>query len=347
MQALSRPSLLFQQSEMDRRPLLREQIDKMSGPILQVWSIDGGELARVARGHEAIIEVVLDASNVVPWTCGGQQGYLAVHAETSWLRVVRANEGHSTTMWRCYRRKPPPCPSVSCDKGHGKLDQDFGASGFFRLTQQQRSCFRCGKNIKNGILRWTCQKCDYGVCFNCAEEKAFQEEANKGGTSCKLEDFLDADTFDAFAQSPGAFSQSSGSPSPARNSRRRGSGILSSSHATGVRSKSASHGGRPSFSMKSNSDLFNRKDRPESLEGVPFLGVRPLGRIQTDTLRRLKRLIRHGDAEGAYRTLARARQLDVATEDLVAAENELRFLEMGGPFYLLEREDAGAPTTPR
>jgi len=325
----SLPRQLFEQTEQ-RRPFLKEHIDKINGPVLQVWSADGSELARIARGHEAVIEVILDASKVIPWTSGGAQGYLAAHAETSWLRVIRACDGHSTTMWRCYRQKPPPSVTLSCDKGHGKLDQEFGASGFFRLTSQRRRCFRCGKDVKNGVLRWTCQKCDYEVCINCAEEKAFQEELKKGGASCKLEDFLDADTFSPL---------SSSSPSPPRNSRRRGSGILSSSHATSRRS--ASHHARGSVSLRNNnSDLFNRRDRQESLEGVPFLGVRPLGQIQADTLRRLRRLIRHGDAEGAYRTLARARQLDVAAEDLAVCEQDLRLLEVGGPFYLLDAPDA-------
>lgn len=303
--------------------MLLESSDKITGPVLQLWSSDGRKLASVERGQEALLEVILDASKVITWICSGVQGYMRAHADTQWLRVIRASEGHTTTTWRCYRIKPPPSPSLTCDNGHGMLDQDFGASGFQRFTSSFRSqrCCSCGRDIKNGYLRWTCPKCGYEVCLNCAEEQAWEKAEQSGGASGKLEDFLDADIL-----SQGSTS----SPSPPRNSRRRSQGGILGSN----RRSSSAH---PSREFRNKScDLWNRHDGPVSLEGVPFLGERPLGQSQADTQRRLRRLLAHGDAQGAYRTLARAKQLDVATEDLATAEADLKLLEAGGPFYLLE-----------
>lgn len=72
-----------------------------------------------------------------------------------------------------------------------------------------------------------------------------------------------------------------------------------------------------------------------NLQGVPFLGVRNLGRIQTDTMRRFERLIVHGDAQGAQRVFARAKLLDVSKDELDAAQKRLKALREEGEFALL------------
>lgn len=287
--------------------LLQQTTDKIHGTVLLIWSPQGHELARVARGEEALVQVVLDASNVVQWSSGSVQGCMVAHPETAWLRIIRASEGHTTTAWRCYCSRPPAMPSLSCNSGHGSLQKNFGASGIFRVVSLQRCCYRCGGSLKNGTARWSCQQCEYEVCLNCIEEEAWQQSARTGGTvNGTLEDLL------------GDLSPQSSSSSPSRSRRR-------------VSVDSRSEGRSASVLPRSNS----QRGRPESLDKVPFLGVRPLGQIQSETSKRLQRLLQHGDAQGASRTLARAKQLDVASEDLVGAEGALQLLETQGPFNLL------------
>lgn len=293
---------------------LQEVSDKVHGPVLTVWSQDR-ELAQVGRGEDRLLEVTLGASNALWWSsAGGGQGCTEMHPDTTWVRVIRASEGHTTTTWRCYRSRPPSWPLMRCRAAH-PLEKDFGASGIFRVVSGVaggHTCERCGRVVRNGALRWNCRTCDSDVCLACAEEEAWAQATapgaavgNRRGSLSLLEDFVKLD-----AGGPKSKSEHSVSPPPAAM---RGA---------------AKRDTDPSSPL-------GRRDRSDSLQSVPFLGLKPLGQIQTDTLRRLRRLTMHGDAKGALRTLARARQLDVATEDLESVEASLQALKDQGDFYLL------------
>jgi len=73
-----------------------------------------------------------------------------------------------------------------------------------------------------------------------------------------------------------------------------------------------------------------------SLSNIPFLGTRPLGRIQADAIKRLGRLIEHGDVRGAQCALARARLLSIDESDLEALAAAVQLLVLQDKFYLLQ-----------
>ncbi|CAE8735213.1 unnamed protein product [Polarella glacialis] len=111
------------------------------------------------------------------------------------------------------------------------------------------------------------------------------------------------------------------------------------------RAREATHGYPPTDAARCaapGASRFPTEAPAPSLRDVPFLGSRPLGQVQADTLRRLQRLIRHGDAQGARRTLVRANLLNTPEEDLAKEEAQLKALELEGEFVLLLPRSGGA-----
>lgn len=85
------------------------------------------------------------------------------------------------------------------------------------------------------------------------------------------------------------------------------------------------------------------QERPApTLDDVPGLGERSTQEIQEDIRRRLQRLLRHGDLEGAERTMALCRLLNLGPEELANEVKQLQALKADGAFSLLLPRSAGA-----
>jgi len=67
---------------------------------------------------------------------------------------------------------------------------------------------------------------------------------------------------------------------------------------------------------------------------VPLLGEKSTTDLQADTVRRLERLIQHGDLNGANRAYARARHLKVDVGILQSTRTQLEALHLEGEFSL-------------
>eukprot|EP00933_Yihiella_yeosuensis_P065826 TRINITY_DN69827_c0_g1_i1.p1 TRINITY_DN69827_c0_g1~~TRINITY_DN69827_c0_g1_i1.p1 ORF type:complete len:272 (+),score=62.93 TRINITY_DN69827_c0_g1_i1:33-848(+) len=87
---------------------------------------------------------------------------------------------------------------------------------------------------------------------------------------------------------------------------------------------------------------FPREAPEAALKDIPFIGSKPTATIQADTLQRLRRLIRHGDVQGAKRTLQRAELLKISAEELANEKAQLKALEAQGEFALLLPRTGGA-----
>lgn len=303
----------FQLDNTNNRPLIREFSTDVTGLLLTIWSLDGTKRQEIRKGEDVLMEAFLGASCTICWSASGsQQEFLPVPDDTSWIWILRASDSSTTTV-RCYSRKPLPEKHLKCLKGH-RLRRGLGASGVFRLVDPRRTCARCQLQLSRGTLRWLCPLCNAAreLCFNCAEDESWQQAERPEGMS-RLEEFVNIDKVNA--KSPGKpLSPSSGEASP-------------SSPRQHLRRVSRSEGPV----RHSRRELEHAK----RLDAVPFLGVRPLARIQQDTMARLARLVRHGDGSGAWRLLARAQQLNIPTEDLAAMEAAVRSLERESDFTLL------------
>lgn len=172
---------------------LQESYGKIGNSVITLWAHDGRELARVAKGDDRFVEVAHGAGGL-RWSGSDRDSCetLTLHPETTWLRVVRASEGALTT-WRLYRRRPPANVPISCGKGH-PLQKCLGTSGTFRIWASNRSCSRCGLEVRKGALRWSCQEreCSCDLCCSCAEVAALALIASGEAVAEPSEGVLDA-----------------------------------------------------------------------------------------------------------------------------------------------------------
>lgn len=299
--------------------LLQERICDVSGSVLTIWAVDGTKRYEIKKGEDVLFEPVLGASKTFCWTpsSGGDQEHVSVPDSTEWLWILRAPEGSNTTV-RCYSEKPVPERHLKCAKGHN-MKKVIASTGIFSsFLEQKRVCSMCAQPLKGSTIHWKCPKCVKEFCFNCAEKQTWQAACQPQEGVRQLDDFLDLDKPEpppADPGSPGMESIASGDSSPAAPRMRRRS--RSSGDSVKV------HRGR------------REVDRANRLDSVPFLGVRPLGVIQNDTVKRLDRLVRHGDVHGSWRMLARAKQLKVPPEDLGTLEAAVKVLESLSEFELL------------
>lgn len=186
------------------------------------------------------------------------------------------------------------------------LSEGIVAGGIFFWVEPRVHCGPCGSALERGDVRWSCSHCDLDYCSRCAE-------ASTGGVQ-SLEDFCE--------EAELVMAQASSAPDE------EGWSLPASVHRRSSRESRVSR-------------RASRRESAESLRSslslVPFLGSRPLAQVQGDALARLQRLLCHGDLRGSRRLLARARQLNVDEEDLVAPAAALRQLEAEGMYSLLLR----------
>lgn len=168
---------------------LQETFEKIPQSIISVCTREGVQLDQVAKGEDKVIQLPQDGTavlgnRVITWTginkgAKGGEETLLLPAETTWLRVVRASEG-GLTSYRAYKSRPPGDVALACDDGH-PLQKCYGTSGFFRFAVGCRSCNLCGAEVRKGGLRWTCEKCDFDECLNCAEADAYERQMEGAG----------------------------------------------------------------------------------------------------------------------------------------------------------------------
>lgn len=324
-------------AEWERDSFLLKEVSRIvSGAVLTIWSTDGRKLASVQRGEDRILEAFLGSSRTLCWSSDTGKEYLEVHDDTNWLWILRAAEGDTTTV-RCYTERPLPTPMLRCRRGH-LLTKDFGASGLFRwMVDSKHKCCRCGEALESGQIRWVCKVCRLDHCFDCAEGETWAQamspgETTESGRVQRIEDFVD--NFVRPAPTPEFTRTTSASLSP--RSRSSASNIPTRQRSsTDIDLRAA----RKSKDREAELARREAERDVDLLSNVPYLGVRSLGRIQSDTLLRLKRLLLHGDLCGARRTLARARKLQVEDQELREHTAALKVLEVEtGEFWLFQPE---------
>lgn len=218
-----------------------------------------------------------------------------------------------------------------CRCGH-LLRQESVHASWLPWDDGRLQCGRCPKVLEVGSPRWFCSECNKDHCRACAEAS---------GQVQSVQDFFGASnpialavaqvstTVDDFLVTGGSAPATLAWPAHRRGSRSEGP---SRRFSVGSVDSMASHDA-PRVSRRYSSRQERRLSRREDqrahsqLSAVPFLGIRPLFQVQKDTLARIERLIRHGDAPGARHAVARARQLNVDEEDLEASIAALRLLE--------------------
>lgn len=296
--------------------LLKEVSAIVSGALLTIWSTDGRKLVSIERGEDRILEAFLGAGRMLCWSSDSGHEYLKVHDDTTWIWVVRAAEGHSTTV-RCYKERPILAPMLRCRRGH-LLAKHMGASSIFRWGVTKHQCCRCGEALRDGTLRWVCKVCHLDHCPDCAEGETWAQAMSPGQTTdvgCvqSIEDFVLPVKAAAGAKAPDAA-------------------------ATVDDWLTAPIDVALVASEKTRAPIKRRKseiERANSLTAIPYLGARSMGRIQNETMDRLSRCLQHGDVHGAWRTLARARILAIDEQELEESAEALKQLESEGEFALL------------
>lgn len=343
---------------------LQEVYEKEGSAVVCFWSPEGQKLTEVHKGEEIDIEVklhhppqevCLGDPHCVCWSGGadGRWWYTSVPAETKFVRVMRASEGKLVTM-RCYRSRPPSDPVIRSKTGLA-MTKVFGTSGVFRMFAGVHQCSRCHGEIRKGATRWVCGSSDEQICYECGELEAFDQDRKHGSSQ------------------PGSVGAAS-PPSAAAPGDARADGTYHAGDSVQVWSVSQgvwlratvievkdgvvkvgyqTPAGQANKLLPSNHEhlrpakIFESKARPAAEEpskataGERHTASKSPEEQKADSLRRLERLLQHGDIHGARRTMARAQRQGVADKDLESMRKQLADLEAEGDLRLLLPMAAG------
>lgn len=229
---------------------------------------------------------------------------------------------------------------------------EFDAGDSLSLMWQTKECCRCNKVLSRGTIRWSCGICKCDYCGKCAAVSGYVQDLGDFMTTPKAD--MDVSAFvsvpsdlevtkstpmrpcDAADMSMTLTASAPAIASSISDAAPIGPACGASSAVESEPPKCVANSRRESRIRRRSSIIEARHDELSgSLTNVPFLGTRPLGRIQTDAIKRLSRLLDHGDIRGAQCALARARLLSVDEADIEALALAVQLLALQDRNYLL------------